>query len=218
MAVDIGDELSVQRAVTHVAATFGRLDFAVNNAGIPTTGHILTEILVHEWERVLRVNLTGTWLCLKYQLPVMKQHGGGAIVNVASNGGLYAIPGAPAYMASKHGVVGLPKVAAVDYGPDNISVAVLAGRLLHHRHGAVRRRRPTGLRGERTVVGRPMPPPLPCDHPRSARHRGLRPSPAPRRVGLGSTYVAGQGDRRAVLLHRGVVNCVPFRQRGACGG
>ncbi|MGW0011575.1 hypothetical protein ACWDVX_17720 [Streptomyces tendae] len=50
-------------------------------------------------------------------------------------------------MASKHGVVGLSKVAAVDYGPDNISVAVLAGRLLHHRHGAVRRRRPTGLRG-----------------------------------------------------------------------
>ncbi|MGV9590235.1 SDR family NAD(P)-dependent oxidoreductase [Streptomyces tendae] len=100
MAVDIGDELSVQRAVTHVAATFGRLDFAVNNAGIPSTGHILTEILVHEWERVLRVNLTGTWLCLKYQLPVMKQHGGGAIVNVASNGGLYAIPSAPAYVAS----------------------------------------------------------------------------------------------------------------------
>lgn len=84
---------------------------------------------------------------LKYELPVMKQHDGGAIVNVASSGGLYAIPGAPAYVASKHGVVGLSKVAAVDYGPDNISVAVLAGRLLHHRQGAVHRRRPTGLRG-----------------------------------------------------------------------
>ncbi|PPS90887.1 SDR family NAD(P)-dependent oxidoreductase [Streptomyces sp. MH60] len=114
VAVDIGDELSVRRAVTQVAATFGGPDFAVNNAGIPSTGHILTEMPVHEWERVLRVNLTGTWLRLKYELPVMKQDGGGAIVNVASNGGLYAIPGAPAYVASKHGVVGLSKVAAYE--------------------------------------------------------------------------------------------------------
>jgi NAD(P)-dependent dehydrogenase (short-subunit alcohol dehydrogenase family) len=129
MVVDIGDEHSVQRAVTHVLATFGRLDFAVNNAGMPSTGQVLTEMPVHEWEHVPRVNLTGTWLCLKYELPVMKQHGGGAIVNVASNGGLYAIPGAPAYVASKHGVVGLSKVAAVDHGPDNIRVNALCPAL-----------------------------------------------------------------------------------------
>ncbi|MBO8200931.1 glucose 1-dehydrogenase [Streptomyces smyrnaeus] len=129
VAVDIGDEQSVQRAVAQVMATFGGLDFAVNNAGIPSYDRDLTEMSVQEWERVLRVNLIGTWLCMKYELPVMKQHGGGAIVNVASNGGLYAIPGAPAYVASKHGVVGLSKAAAMDHGPDNIRVNALCPAL-----------------------------------------------------------------------------------------
>ncbi|WP_280266027.1 SDR family NAD(P)-dependent oxidoreductase [Nocardia wallacei] len=129
VAVDIGDEQSVQRAIAQVVATFGGFDFAVNNAGVPSTNRIMTEMSVEEWERVLRVNLIGTWLCLKYELPVMKQRGGGAIVNVASNGGLYAIPGAPAYVASKHGVVGLSKVAAVDHGPDNIRVNALCPAL-----------------------------------------------------------------------------------------
>ncbi|MEU5834918.1 glucose 1-dehydrogenase [Streptomyces diacarni] len=129
VAVDIEDEQSVQRAVTQVVATFGGLDFAVNNAGIPSHDRVLTEMSVQEWERVLRVNLIGTWLCLKYELPVMKQHGGGAIVNVASNGGLYAIPSAPAYVAGKHGVVGLSKVAAVDYGPGDIRVNALCPAL-----------------------------------------------------------------------------------------
>ncbi|MEU4969052.1 SDR family NAD(P)-dependent oxidoreductase [Streptomyces smyrnaeus] len=129
VAVDIGDEQSVQRAVAQVMATFGGLDFAVNNAGIPSYDRDLTEMSIREWERVLRVNLIGTWLCMKYELPVIKQHGGGAIVNVASNGGLYAIHGAPAYVASKHGVVGLSKVAAMDHGPDNIRVNALCPAL-----------------------------------------------------------------------------------------
>lgn len=125
---DVTSEADVERLVASCLEAFGSLDCAHNNAGIAGGMGPLHQIDLDAFEETLRVNLTGVFLCMKHEIPVMTAAGGGAIVNTASGSGLIATPGLAPYCASKHGILGLTKTAAVENAATGVRVnAVLPG-------------------------------------------------------------------------------------------
>ncbi|HEV2311436.1 MAG TPA: glucose 1-dehydrogenase [Acidimicrobiia bacterium] len=114
-ATDVTREADVAAAVARVLDTYGRLDAAINNAGTTGPSAPTADYSLEDWNRVLALNLTGVFLGLKHEIPPMVAQGGGAIVNTSSGAGLVGFAGLPAYVASKHGVVGLTRAAALEY-------------------------------------------------------------------------------------------------------
>jgi NAD(P)-dependent dehydrogenase (short-subunit alcohol dehydrogenase family) len=150
--VDVSVRADVERMVPFAVSEFGGLDYAVNNAGVGHRPAKLHEIDEAEWDRVIGIDLKGVWYCLKAEITHMIANGGGAIVNTASVAGLIGLRTSSAYVAAKHGVIGLTKTAAVEYAEEGIRVnAVCPGYIVTRMTGPVRE-----TRSEAVIARTPM--------------------------------------------------------------
>ena len=119
---DVSQSAQVEKLIEETIQTFGSLDYAVNNAGVSMRPASTVEIDEAEWDRVIGINLKSVWLCMKYEIPHMQKIGGGVIINISSLAGIRGKEGTLAYTASKHGVIGMTKTAALEYAKEGIRI------------------------------------------------------------------------------------------------
>jgi len=128
---DVSSPADCEALMEQTIARFGRLDYACNNAGIGGEQNMTADYSVTGWQKVIDINLSGVFYCLKYEIPAMLRSGGGAIVNMASILGAVGFANSPAYVAAKHGVIGLTQNAALEYSARGVRVNTVGPGFIH---------------------------------------------------------------------------------------